>query len=252
MAASNTEIAVATSSSAEMFLRQYAMNTAIRYYRLIKDIYETAVEDHLAQNNPLTALQKYFDRMETAVAVPAPNAAIVEALYQLQPKPGRSWKKRRDRMLVLLTAETGLRRQEILSLQVDNLHLDSIPPFLRVTQPAHARRVELRSIAAATLQEWLKERSAVGVKGRLVYPTNLEGAPLDPSTAYRIIAAQLASVGAGKTELGATGARVLRSGFAHRHMTEGDSLPEIQEQLGHRQMMSTSDLLARVTPKSEK
>lgn len=228
------------------------MNTAIRYYRLVTDIYDAAVEDNLATFNPLAALRKHFDRMETKVTVPAPNAAIVEALYALTPRPGKSWKKRRDRMLVLLTAETGLRRQEILSLELDNLHLNSIPPFLRVTQPAHARRVELRSIAADNLREWLDERREAGVKGLLVYPTNLEGQPLDPSTAYRIIAAQMASAGAGKNDLGATGARVLRSGFAHRHMAHGDSLPDIQEQLGHRQLMSTSDYLDRLALKEAK
>jgi integrase len=252
LADSNIEPASATSSCAEQFLRKYAMNTAIRYYRLIVDVYDIAIESGLCKKNPLSALDKYFNRIATPVAVPAPTDTFVNALYSMNARPGKSWKKRRDRMLVLLTAETGLRRQEVLSLEINNLYLNNNPPYLRVTLLAHARRIELRPVVADNLRVWIEERRSAGVKGRLVYPTNLKGGPLDPSTAYRIIAAYMEIIGAGKNELGASGSRVLRSGFAHRHMVDGDSLTVIQSQLGHRQLMSTSDFLSRVLIKTEK
>jgi integrase len=240
------ELPAASADLAARFLHQYAPNTAIRYYRLLSAVYNTAIERGSCQTNPLAALQAEFDREELTVPAPAPGATAVAALYAI--RPSGSWKKHRDHMLVLLAAESGLRSHELLTLTQQQLHLASIPPYLVVQRPGHTHQVELPIAAAEQLRAWIAMRSKVGVQGDLVFPTDLAGAPLHPSTAYRIIAKQLDQVGAGKAALGASGAQVLRSGFAYRSKAQGLAVTDIQEQLGHRQTLSTVEFLARVAP----
>jgi integrase len=234
---------------AEAFLRQYAHNTAIRYYRLISSVYDTALEHDLCSHNPLAALQKIFDKKEDRVPVAGASGSAVTALYGI--KPVGSWKKSRDRVLVLLAAETGLRRSELLNLQIANLRLDGVVPYVSVGAGVLARRVEMPAEAATELKQWLIDRTALNIQGDLVFPTNVAGGPLNPATAYRIIERYMDKIGAGKQALGSSGTQVLRAGLAHRNKADGHKLPVIQEQLGHRRLLSTADLLARVTPSRE-
>jgi len=245
LAEEGIELHEATAPAASRFLHRYATNTAIRYYRLLSAVYDTAVERGACRVNPLLSLQSEFDREEATVPAPAPGAASVAALYSLCPTG--SWKKHRDYLLVLLAAESGLRSHELLTLTLDQLHLESVPPYLVVGRPLQARKIELPLIAVDKVRAWLELRAKVGAQGDLVFPTDLQGTPLHPSTAYRIIAKKLDQVGAGKAILGASGAQVLRSGFAQRGKAQGLALPDIQGKLGHRQMLSTVELLARVS-----
>lgn len=245
----DTALPDVTAAQAERFLLEYAPNTAIRYYRLLSAVYETAQEHGWCSGNPLASLRAQFDREEDKVPTPAASESTVDALYSI--KPSANWKKHRDRMLVILAAETGLRRAELLTLRTDQLRLDAVPPWLGQDSTTSIRRVDVPARTATELRSWLELRERVGVKGILVFPTDLAGAALNPATAYRIIEKGLDQVGAGKKALGASGTQVLRAGLAYRGQAHGQALPDIQGQLGHRRLLSTADLLARVAPQHE-
>jgi integrase len=239
----------ADAAAAESFLQQLStLNSRIRYYRLISAIYDTAVDHELCSSNPLSDLAELFNVEEEKVTVPAPGADVVASLYSI--KPTAHWKKARDRALVLLAAEAGLRRNELLVLRVTDFHLEAIPAYVRVGSAASARRVELPARAAVEMRDWLSRRTAAQVQGVLMFPTDLAGNALNPSTAYRVIARYLDRVQAGKSALGASGTAVLRAGLVYRSTQEGRGLPDIQQQLGHRQLLSTADLATRLEPRS--
>jgi integrase len=99
------------------------------------------------------------------------------------------------------------------------------------------------------LSVWLQTREQLHIEGKLVFPANLEGEALDPSTVYRVIERQLAAVGAGKRGAHKTsGSQLLRAGVAHRLNTGKHGKSIVKQTLGHRQMMSTVDLLERLDP----
>jgi site-specific recombinase XerD len=100
------------------FLSSYDGNTPIRYCRLIKDVYDAALAAGLAKVNPVAEVEaEYTHKEEERVPVPAVTLDVVQALYSIKPTRA-SWKGLRDRALVLLSADAGLRRHELLNLQL--------------------------------------------------------------------------------------------------------------------------------------
>jgi integrase len=235
---------MATTSDAAAFLRHYEGNTAIRYFRLLQAVYATAVEAGLSRQNPLTALANNYNREEESVNVPAAGPAAVEALYEL--KTGATWKNARDRALVLLAAEAGLRRQELIVLTLRDLVLDGMLPRVRLKTPAKSRDIELGPKLHQELLNWRTVRKSAQLAGDLAFPANPEGRALDPSTVYRIIERHLAKVGAGKSVLGSSGTQVLRATLAHATVGQGKKVGDLQQLLGHQHRMSTVDLLTRI------
>ena len=235
-------------SQIRAFLETYRGNTAIRYFRLLSAIYATALDHDLCKSNPLDPLGRDYEREEDPVPVATVPVEALERLYSI--KPGGAWKKHRDRVLVLLTAEAGLRRSELLSLQTAQLRLDSIPPRVSIvkTLTAEKRDVDLSARLATELRAWLVLRTKSGLRGTLVFPASPDGAALNPSTVYRIIERHLDQVGVGKEAMGMSGARVLRASLAQRTKSAGAELPALQKVLGHRQLMSTADLVERTRP----
>lgn len=239
----------AGSEQVRTFLETYTnANTAIRYFRLLSAIYEAAENHDLCNHNPLTALSDDYQREEDRVPVSTVSAEAVEKLYSI--KPGTAWKKHRDRVLVLLTAEAGLRRSELLTLRTSQLRLENIPPRVSLdkTLTAENREVHLSARLTTELQAWLALRTKSGLAGTLAFPANSEGDALNPSTVYRIIEKHLEQVGVGKAAMGMSGSRVLRASLAQRTKASGAKLSELQKVLGHRQLMSTADLVDRTQP----
>ncbi len=247
LTAKGLEPGQASSSDVYDFLEGYPGNTGIRYCRLLSEVYEAALNHELCTVNPVEAVVlEVAAKEEDPVPVVATAGPVFEALYSIKPKRSH-WKHSRDRAMVLLAAETGLRRQDLIALQLRQLDLVCEPATLTVTAGQN-RTLALSSKLQTELASWLDIRRAQAIAPPLVFPSNLAGAELDPSTAYRIIERHLAQVGAGKSVHGTSGAQLLRSGVANREWTRQKNVQDVKNALGHRQLSSSVDLVGRLAP----
>jgi site-specific recombinase XerD len=96
--------------------------------------------------------QKRFDRALVSFLTPAETRALLAA-----PDPGR-WEGRRDRALLILAAQTGLRLAELTGLNCNDVQL-SAPAHVRCTGKGRKQRcVPLTPATAAVIRTWLRER----------------------------------------------------------------------------------------------
>jgi site-specific recombinase XerD len=96
--------------------------------------------------------QKRFDRAPVSFLTLAETDALLAA-----PDPGR-WEGRRDRALLTLAAQTGLRLAELTGLTCADAQLTT-PAHVRCTGKGRKQRcVPLTPATAAVLRGWLRER----------------------------------------------------------------------------------------------
>ena len=111
--------------------------------------------------------QKRFGRAPVSFLTPAETGALLAA-----PDPGR-WEGRRDRALLTLAAQTGLRLAELTGLTCSDIQL-SAPAHVRCTGKGRKQRcVPLTPATAAVVRAWLRERG------------NHPGGPLFPTRTGR-------------------------------------------------------------------
>lgn len=94
------------------------------------------------------------------------NRAEVEALLEA-PDP-QTWAGRRDRTLLLVAVQTGLRASELITLRCENVMLGAGAHLCCQGKGRKERCTPLRKDAVATLRAWLKERR--GAPAAPVFP----------------------------------------------------------------------------------
>lgn len=123
--------------------------------------------------------QKRFDRHTTVSFL---SAVEVDALLAA-PDLSR-WEGRRDRALMTLAVQTGLRLSELIGLNNGDVQLGS-GAHVRCTGKGRKQRcVPLTTSTAAVLQVWLKERA--GLRDEPLFPTRT-GRPLSDDAVERRI-----------------------------------------------------------------
>lgn len=148
------------------------------------------------------------------------------------------WKQRRDRAMQVVMLLAGLRVAEAIGLLIEEIgqqrDLDGNIEIVITPEEKHQTSYEhmtvLRRQGVTELIEWLTERAAIGIPGRLVFPADLKGvATLNKATVYRRVRATFERAG---IEVSRTGGRTLRNTFAVQEFRNGSSNAEITEYLG--------------------
>ena len=96
--------------------------------------------------------QKRFDRAPVPFLTPAETQALLAA-----PDPGR-WEGRRDRALLILAAQTGLRLAELTGLNCNDVQLNAAAHVRCTGKGRKQRCVPLSPATATVLRAWLRER----------------------------------------------------------------------------------------------
>ena len=139
----------------------------------------------------------------------------------------------RDRLIVMLFYETGIRLSELIGLQ--DLAVDTVKRELKV----HGKRDKDRILPFGDeLADWVTRYRSLrdGVKpecGNLL--VTAKGKPLYPSLVYHVVHDSLA--GAGGT--GKLSPHVLRHTFASVMLNHGAELNSVKELLGHENLAAT-------------
>lgn len=127
---------------------------------------------------------KRYDRGPIDFLTEEETAALVAA-----PATNR-WIGRRDRTLLLLAVQTGLRNGEITSLRCQDVELGTGPHVRCLGKGRKSRCTPLRQDVAVALEQWLLERSAEPTAP--VFPS-LHGGPLSADALQRLVARHVAS-----------------------------------------------------------
>lgn len=154
----------------------------------------------------------------------------------------QSWKGARLAALVRLLGETGIRREELLALELSDARPDALMPNICAGKGNRRRVLPLSPDAVNALNAWLKVRPACD--SNFLFISGKTGAPMDASTVWRQLRRLEAVVGPADKALSGPGA--FRAGVAHKLKKSGVPATEIQRILGHRLATSTEELLNRV------
>ena len=146
----------------------------------------------------------------------------------------------RDRLIVMMFYETGMRRSELITLQ--DKWVDTKTRELRV----HGKRDKDRIIPFGTelaqcIEQYRDLRNTAGMNG-LTFFTRTGGEPLYPSLVYRIVHDALMQAGGSDKK----SPHVLRHSFATAMLNDGARLDSVKELMGH-ESIATTQIYTHVT-----
>ena len=160
-----------------------------------------------------------------------------EEIFALENASFRSRFPTRDRLLLSLGVELGLRLQEMLQLRFQDIHGE----WLRVIRKGgHEQQLPLTTTLQTLLRFWKEERRAEVSEFIFAGP---KGTPITPRAVQKLFQRLQKSSGL-KEKLHP---HALRHTFATRLAANGASLVALKEILGHRQLATTERYL-HVTP----
>jgi site-specific recombinase XerD len=221
---------------AEMATHRPAASSQSRTVASVRCFFRFCVENELLDRDPAMvlrtpkqteALPDVLDRHELRRLLEAPAR---EGLWK-RVHPG---KLERDRLLLALFAYGGLRRSELLGLDVDDIDLERRLMRIRKAKggrdrvvPIHPGLMALFADYSAARPETSDPALFVGVLGRRLSPTIMS------VTFRRYVTA------AGVNQRKAITPHTLRHVFATELLSAGANLRQIQELLGHKHLDST-------------
>ena len=139
----------------------------------------------------------------------------------------------RNRLMVMMLYETGMRRAELIGLQ------DACVDTQKCELKVHGKRDKDRIIPFGhELQRWIEAYRLLRTEayGRCQpFFVRREGKPLYPSLVYNVVHSALASVGGGSK----LSPHVLRHTFASAMLNDGADLDSVKELLGHESLAAT-------------
>lgn len=175
---------------------------------------------------------KRYDRGPVEFLTEEETAALVAA-----PNP-RTWIGGRDRALLLVAVQTGLRNSELTSLRCQDVEFGTGAHVRCLGKGRKTRCTPLRPDVAAVVKEWLSERG--GNPGDPVFPSSC-GGRLSADALQRLVARHAAT--AGRTCPSLTGKTVtphtLRHTTAMDLLRRGVDLSVIALWLGHESTETT-------------
>jgi tyrosine recombinase XerC len=146
-----------------------------------------------------------------------------------------SWEGLRDRAILELFYNCGLRRQELINLNVDAVDLSNLQ--VRVLgKRSRERIVPLGRAAMHAISAWLRERPALcRDREETALFVNYHGARMTATQIYRMVRHYLSQV----TEPENSHPHVLRHSFATHLLDAGADLMAVKEMLGHSTLATT-------------
>lgn len=207
-----------------------AANTINRKLVSLRTFFKFAAREGAMEHNPTSNLTA----LKTPKRLPAviPSTAVLQAL---QLPDATSWDGIRDRAILELLYNCGLRRQELINLNIEAVDLKNLQ--VRVLgKRAKERIVPLGRAAGQAISKWLKMRPSVSPRpAENALLVNYRGTRMTATQIYRCVRHYLSQV----AEPEKAHPHVLRHSFATHLLDAGADLMAVKEMLGHSTLATT-------------
>jgi site-specific recombinase XerD len=210
-------------------------STINRRLQAVRKFYDYLVQADLCSYNPARDVERVSDG--PAVSPHVLTADEVNKLLRAV-SDGTDGLSRRDRAVLLLLLDTGIKVRELVDLVVDDIDLNVGSGYVWIGQDLQSggRCLALGAEACAALRAYLRVRaSAPGVGCVFV---GRQGQPLSVRTVQRLVSSYARAAG-----LDRVSAQTLRYTFAHDALEERD-LSEVARMLGLRDAVSARRYLS--------
>lgn len=225
----------------ELRRKEYADATVARKVAAIKTFFGFLSEEGIIKRNPTESLTS------PRVGKSLPKALSVQEMDELLEQPARrnSPEASRDKAMLELLYATGMRVTELVSLDVDTVHLDRKAPYVRcLGKGAKERVIPIHEQAAEAVEDYLNDGRSHLVKNRdePALFVNRRGERLTRQGFWLILKnyARAASISTPVTP------HTLRHSFATHMLRGGAPLRNVQELLGHANI-ATTQVYTRIT-----
>jgi integrase/recombinase XerD len=217
--------------------RQLAGSTLRRKLAALSSLFEYLCEQNAVTTNPVDGVKR--PKVESCEGkTPALGDAQARALLKLP--AGEELQQLRDRALLSVLFQHGLRREEVCSLTVSSIHQRRGVPHLRVQgKGGKVRNIPLHPGTQELLLDYLEASGHMHDKnGALFRPirnnrTGTLNRPLSPDGVYKIMRGYSAQLGIPSSP------HVARASAATNALENGADIAKVQEWLGHADISTT-------------
>ncbi|MDR2918623.1 MAG: tyrosine-type recombinase/integrase [Tannerella sp.] len=141
----------------------------------------------------------------------------------------------RDRLLLELLYETGIRRSELVALNHEDVDFSAL--LLKVNGKRNKQRlIPFADRLKEMMDVYIEAKEEQGLGGSGHFFVRKDGNPLSPYNVYYIVRKRLSDI----PMLGKRSPHILRHSFATSMLNDGAELNAVKELLGHSSLASTS------------
>ena len=205
--------------------------TVNRKMSALKSYFKFLLKTKQIDRNPM--LKHKSLKTSKTIQVPFSSEEISEVLSALDQVQGfEGW---RDRLMVELFYASGMRRSELIELEVDHINWEH--NTIKVLGKRQKERIiPLIPSVVITLRHYLDQRSALEIMGHVPFLfLSKKGVKIYENLVYRVINGYFRKV----SKKVKCSPHILRHSFATHLLDEGADLNAVKELLGHSSLSST-------------
>lgn len=205
--------------------------TINRKFSSLKAFYRFLMESKQIETNPLSKHKAL--KVPKQMQIPFSQSEVTQAIDDSYFKP--DFEGKRNQLILNLLYHTGIRRAELLGLQVNSI--DFANNQIKVLGKRNKERwIPMLDSLANQIKEYLKDRSELEyIRDHDILLLNKKGVKLSESFVYRLINVYFSAV----TTKTKKSPHVLRHSFATHLLNEGADINSLKDLLGHSSLAST-------------
>lgn len=226
---SNTDKRMISSFVADLIEAGLNPRSVNRKLSAIQSYFDFLIREDLLKSNPA----KSISRPKTSQRLPSVlRKEQVEALFDGQ-LFSNDFKGLRDKAILELLYSCGIRRDELIGLQFQNVNFES-HTIKVLGKRKKERLIPISSRLEKSFKDYISARQSIVISSDRFFVTET-GNKLYPSLVYAIVKIYLSKV----TTMDKRSPHVLRHTFATHLLNEGANLQSIKDLLGHSSLAAT-------------
>jgi len=174
------------------FERKVSLKTLENYFSALSTFYDyLAYEEIVPANHVLPFRRRYLRRYKTEEEQHVRRLLSVEELAKIV----NSTLDPRDRAIIVLLAKTGIRRNELIRLDVDDIDWENYKIILKKTPKRSNRVVFFDDETALVLRRWLRVRERLKPRTKALFINYASKRRIDRNTLFNIVVKHSSKLG---------------------------------------------------------